>query len=102
LKPNGHDAIGGMGRSPKARRRNAPTRHAVPTATGFEPFDHHQCNAGLGHAGHGATAETLCVRCCDQQHRTSHAAISLKKFCLKKKKKYLKLPNNSTQTIRQY
>ncbi|MCW4894927.1 hypothetical protein [Enterobacter hormaechei] len=69
MKPNGHDAIGGMGRSPKARRRNAPTRHAVPAATGFEPSDHHQCDACPEHAGHEATAETLCVLCCDKQHR---------------------------------
>lgn len=32
--PNGHDAVGGMGRSPKARRRIAPTRtgQTIPLA----------------------------------------------------------------------
>ncbi|HGM4973210.1 TPA: hypothetical protein ACKPXL_005397, partial [Pseudomonas aeruginosa] len=62
MKPNGHDAIGGMGRSPKARRRNAPTRHVVLAATGVEPSGQHQGDASLGHAGHKATDETLCVR----------------------------------------
>lgn len=48
LKPNGHDAIGGMGRSPKARRRNAPTRHAVPAAMGFEPLAITDAMPGMG------------------------------------------------------
>ncbi|MGE4341375.1 MAG: hypothetical protein AB7E55_36330, partial [Pigmentiphaga sp.] len=47
----------------------APTRHLALVATGFEPFDHHRCDAGPGHAEHETTAETMCVRRCDQQHR---------------------------------
>ncbi|ELI8091624.1 TPA: hypothetical protein SJ425_001800 [Yersinia enterocolitica] len=33
LTPHGRDAIGGMGRSPKARRRIAPTRQATHAMT---------------------------------------------------------------------
>ena len=69
LKPYGRDDTGGTGRSPKARRRIAPTRHAVLAATGFKPSGHHQCDACSELAGHEATAETRCGRCCDQQRR---------------------------------